>query len=77
MRRHLRWLDRLVVQVAFFGRRTRDLIQWVQTSQRTTTPKNIKAAQALGMEAMLGLWIAKIARLTLNYTYLTTKNLST
>lgn len=72
--------ERLLVEAAFFGRDSRDLIQWVQNSQRTAVAMNISRAAALGGELSLGVWLrlhAQLrARLTANYTVLHTENLS-
>jgi iron complex outermembrane receptor protein len=78
--RRRKTLERLMVEAAFFGRDSQDLIQWVQNSQRTTVAMNISRAVALGGEVSLGIWLRPCARLrarlTANYTVLHTENRS-
>lgn len=73
-------LERLLVEAVFFARDSRDLIQWVQNSQRTAVAMNISRAVALGGEVSAGVWLrlhAQLrARLTANYTVLHTENRS-
>ena len=72
--------ERLLAEAVFFARDARDLIQWVQNSQRTAVAMNISRAMALGGELSLGVWLrfhAQVrARLTANYTLLHTENRS-
>lgn len=73
-------VERLLVEAAFFARDSKDLIQWVQNSQRTAVAMNISRALALGGELSAGVWLrfhAQLrARLTANYTVLHTENRS-
>ncbi len=84
-RRHLgpkrpRWLERVRLEAAFFGRDAQHLIQWIRNSPHTTTALNISRATALGGEFGLGAWLRfhpqVRARLTANYTLLHTENRS-
>jgi outer membrane cobalamin receptor len=78
--RRKKTLERVLVEAAFFGRDSVDLIQWVQNSQRTAVAMNISRAVTLGGELSAGMWLrlhAQVqARLTANYTLLHTQNRS-
>jgi iron complex outermembrane receptor protein len=80
LRRRKRWLPRLLLEAAGFGREASDLIQWMQNSQRTAQARNVARARAAGVEAVLGAWLRLhrrvSARLTASYTFLHTENLS-
>jgi iron complex outermembrane receptor protein len=75
-----RWLERVRLEAAFFGRDARDLIQWIRNSPHTSTALNISRATTVGAELGLGLWLRLHrqlrARLTANYTLLHTRNRS-
>ena len=75
-----RWLERVRLEAAFFGRDARDLIQWIRNSPHTSTALNISRATTVGGELGLGLWLRLHrqlrARLTANYTLLHTRNRS-
>jgi iron complex outermembrane receptor protein len=73
-------LQKLYLQAVFFGRKSKNLIQWVQNSQRTAVAANVQKARALGLESAAGAWFAFRPRidvhLQVNHTLLWTENLA-
>lgn len=69
-------LRRVDLETAVFSRRSWDLIQYVQNSQRTVRPENIARSDVYGVEHSTTAELWSFLRYTANHTFIIAKNKS-